>query len=158
MSAFAKDLLECLGLHGAPVAPARKSSVLSRLKTDLNRLFNAPGLISTLDVKMPPHVARSVLNYGVGNIAGNTISNLDPKILERRIYLAILYFEPRIVRQSLRVTWVKCVSASIPTLQFEIEGLVRDVSKAYAFKLQSVWNAESGEAYISLPSALTVHG
>ncbi|WP_084167987.1 type VI secretion system baseplate subunit TssE [Pseudomonas vranovensis] len=158
MSAFAPVLLDRLSAHDASTVPESNSRVLARLRSDLEKLFNVPGAVWALDAKATPNVARSVLNYGIGNIAGITLSTLDSKILEARILFAILTFEPRIIRHTLRITWGKRPRAAIPELHFHIEGVLRKTGAAYAFKFQSIWNTESGEARISLPSGITTYG
>jgi type VI secretion system protein ImpF len=48
-------------------------------------------------------VQRSVLNFGLPALSGETASALDPTDLEQRVRDAILAFEPRILPASLRV-------------------------------------------------------
>jgi type VI secretion system protein ImpF len=64
-----------------------------------------------------------VLDYGMEDFAGVTLSGLDPVELERRIRTAILLFEPRITRKTLKV---RAVMPDDPehrnALAFEIEG------------------------------------
>jgi type VI secretion system protein ImpF len=47
-----------------------------------------------------------VLNYGIPDLAGQTISDLDTTALTQMIRQAILDFEPRLVRQSVQVRLV----------------------------------------------------
>lgn len=155
-------LLEHLGLNDpSPTAlePSRsKKYLLARLKANLSVLFNTSGLSWQIDPKSTPQVARSVLNYGIGSIAGRTLSSLDPQALEKRICQAIFAFEPRIIRHHLHVTCVSCGNASTPELQFAIEGLLREASMTYPFKFYSVWNPESGEVCIDPSSVRVNHG
>jgi len=50
-----------------------------------------------------PQVARSVLNYGMPDLAGRTTSGVDTTVLEQAIRKVILDFEPRLVAKTLRV-------------------------------------------------------
>jgi type VI secretion system protein ImpF len=90
---------------------------------DLAWLFNTMPLGQTEDLTDFPAVRESVLDYGMTDLAGVTLSSLDPGDLERRIKNAILLFEPRIVRKSIRV---RTVMPDDPqhknALAFEIEG------------------------------------
>ncbi|MGO1718814.1 MAG: type VI secretion system baseplate subunit TssE [Luteimonas sp.] len=51
-----------------------------------------------------PHVARSVLNYGVPDLAGAMLADVDAARLEQRIREAVMAFEPRLTPHTLRVT------------------------------------------------------
>lgn len=67
--------------------------------------------------------ARSVLNYGIPDVCGATISIINPAEFESQVKQAILYFEPRISRKQLSVRIVTPLdSANIRTISFEIEG------------------------------------
>ncbi|AZR34975.1 type VI secretion system baseplate subunit TssE [Xanthomonas vasicola] len=51
-----------------------------------------------------PHVASSVLNYGIPDLAGARLAGLDVIELQNRIRTAIVAFEPRLAAASLQVT------------------------------------------------------
>lgn len=51
-----------------------------------------------------PEVRRSVLNYGMPSFAGRTQSDFDPDALSREIRDTLAVFEPRLKRDSIRVT------------------------------------------------------
>ena len=53
-----------------------------------------------------PLVGRSVINYGLPDMAGRTTSTINPTILEQSIRRAIIDFEPRLVARTLRVKLV----------------------------------------------------
>ena len=46
---------------------------------------------------------RSVLNYGLPALSGQTASSIDPKALEEKVRRVILDHEPRILADTLRV-------------------------------------------------------
>jgi type VI secretion system protein ImpF len=50
-----------------------------------------------------PEVARSVLNYGIPDLCGQTASGITPEQIEQNVVLAIQFFEPRILRNSLSI-------------------------------------------------------
>jgi type VI secretion system protein ImpF len=92
---------------------SRDQSVMSlrRLRAavlrDLSWLLNANGLGAGQDLSGYPHVARSVVNYGMPSLAGSTWSGTDLASLERAIRQAVWDFEPRILRHTVRVRAVR---------------------------------------------------
>ncbi len=82
------------------LSPARLRECVRR---DLAWLFNTTHMQSLQDLSEMPLVARSVLNYGIPELAGRTASSLDTVELEQMIRQAILNFEPRLDRNSVRV-------------------------------------------------------
>ena len=82
------------------LSPARLRECVRR---DLTWLFNTTHLQSLQNLDELPLVARSVLNYGIPDLAGRTASSLDTAELEQMIGQAILNFEPRLDRNSVRV-------------------------------------------------------
>jgi type VI secretion system protein ImpF len=90
---------------------------------DLEWLFNAINLASTIDLDAFPRVAESVLNYGLPGFGGRAASSFDAATLERHIRQAIWCFEPRILRNTLQVRAIldeKQMNRN--TIAFEISG------------------------------------
>lgn len=91
---------------------------------DLGWLLNTTGLAALAPFEGVPLAARSVLNFGLPDLAGKTASGLDRGAVARAIRQAIWDFEPRILRDSLQVA----PTASAPALSgpnhlaFEIHG------------------------------------
>jgi type VI secretion system protein ImpF len=90
---------------------------------DLAWLLNTTPLGQTQDLSGHPNAQASVLDFGIADLAGVTLSGVDPSELERRIKQAILRFEPRILRRTLQV---RAVMPDDPlhrnALAFEIDG------------------------------------
>ena len=82
------------------LSPSRLRDCVRR---DLAWLLNTTHLMSVQDLSEHPQVARSVLNYGMPDMAGRTVSGIDATTLEQAIRRAILDFEPRLVARTLRV-------------------------------------------------------
>lgn len=86
-----------------------ESRVLSRgslreaVLRDLSWLFNTAQLGSSESLEAFPEARRSVLNFGLPVISGQTISSVDPVVLESQVRQAILDHEPRILSKTLRV-------------------------------------------------------
>jgi type VI secretion system protein ImpF len=114
--------------------PTRKSDTLDervmslrRLREsvirDLEWLLNTGCLATTEELTDYPEVRRSVLNYGVPDIAGGTSSGKDSRRMERDLRQAILDFEPRILPGTLKVSvTVNDEEMSANTMVFEIQG------------------------------------
>jgi type VI secretion system protein ImpF len=108
---------------------SREQRVISMLKLredvlrHLRWLFNTGGLGSSVDLVDYPLVARSVINYGIPNLAGRALSNVQAQSLEKDLRQAIIDFEPRILRETVRVRPLTGRDhASGNTLTFLIEG------------------------------------
>jgi type VI secretion system protein ImpF len=80
-----------------------KAQLRQAVLRDLVWLLNTTRLESGEDLSGAPSVQRSVLNFGVPALSGETASSLDPTDLERGVRDAILAYEPRILPASLRV-------------------------------------------------------
>ena len=91
------------------------------IKRDLGWLLNSGNLNDVQDLSDYPLVAESVLNYGVPDITGQSAANTDTVALERQLRQTILCFEPRIMKNSLRVHVVSSDEVSANALRFEIE-------------------------------------
>lgn len=70
---------------------------------DLGWLFNATQIADDKNWPGAPLAVRSVLNFGLPPLAGETASTLDVVQLERAMRQAILDFEPRLDPVSLKV-------------------------------------------------------
>jgi type VI secretion system protein ImpF len=70
---------------------------------DLGWLLNSRSLASADELEAYPEAANSVLNYGLPDLAGSSVSNLDPQRLERIVRQVIWDYEPRIIKKSVRV-------------------------------------------------------
>lgn len=70
---------------------------------DLAWLLNTTNLEAGQDLSAYPEVARSVLNFGMPDLSGVTVSGMDVAEFERTLRRAITEFEPRILPTSLKV-------------------------------------------------------
>lgn len=88
--------------HERVLSPAQLRESVRR---DLGWLLNTTNLASIQpDIERYPEVARSTLNYGLPDLAGKTAKSIDPLLLARMLREAIIAFEPRLLRESVRVT------------------------------------------------------
>jgi type VI secretion system protein ImpF len=87
----------------------REHRVMSRARMrqavlrDLAWLFNASRSETGNAMAGAPYARRSVVNFGLPCLSGQTASTLEITDLERGIRQAILDFEPRILAESLQV-------------------------------------------------------
>jgi type VI secretion system protein ImpF len=70
---------------------------------DLAWLLNSTRLDAHMDATMFPLARRSVINYGLPALSGETATTIEIADLERGIRQAILDYEPRILPSTLRV-------------------------------------------------------
>jgi type VI secretion system protein ImpF len=81
-----------------------KSRLRQSVLRDLAWLFNATKFEAGRDnLANLPYVRRSVVNFGLPSLSGNTASTMDITDLARAIREAILTFEPRILPATLDI-------------------------------------------------------
>lgn len=74
------------------------------VKRDLTWLLNSQNLSMDNYLEQNyPHVACSVINFGMPDMTGRTVSSFNPGELEHYIKHAILSFEPRLIRHTVKV-------------------------------------------------------
>jgi type VI secretion system protein ImpF len=107
---------------------SREQRVLSvkRLRQSVLRdiawLLNAVCLESVQSLEKYPEVARSVLNFGIPDLSGHTLSTGDIDAIEKKIRKALIDFEPRILPNTLRVKVVSSDAYNHNAMNFDIEG------------------------------------
>jgi type VI secretion system protein ImpF len=87
---------------------------------DLGWLFNSLNLDSIQDLEAVPHVASSVLNFGLPSFAGRMASSIDPQESADRLRRAVELFEPRLSAVRVRPE-PSSEEQSDGTLEFTIE-------------------------------------
>jgi type VI secretion system protein ImpF len=70
---------------------------------DLTWLFNTTNMASMVDLSAHPEVAKSVLNYGLPDLAGHTVSSMDVPEVEQLLRRAIWNYEPRLIQRTVKV-------------------------------------------------------
>jgi type VI secretion system protein ImpF len=87
---------------------------------DLAWLLNTTNLFSVINRPALPHLANSIINYGIPDISGASLAGMDTGQLERAIRQAIWDFEPRLIRASVVVKAIPS-EGSIAKIMFAIE-------------------------------------
>lgn len=93
------------------------------VRRDMGWLLNAGNLESMVDLESYPEVRNSVLNFGIPDLSGLMVSDLNQEDIERMILEALLAYEPRILANTLRVRAdVSSDRMNQNAIMFEIEG------------------------------------
>jgi type VI secretion system protein ImpF len=79
------------------------AQIRESVRRDLGALLNATQLGALVDLQRYPEVARSVVNFGIPDLAGHTASSIDVPKLEQLLRQSIWDFEPRLIRNSVKV-------------------------------------------------------
>jgi type VI secretion system protein ImpF len=116
---------------------------------DLAWLLNTTNLFSVTERQRLPYLANSVINYGMPDISGASLSGMNTTDLERAIRQAIWDFEPRLIRSSVQVKAAK--SDSITKITFEIEADMW--AQPYPERLYIKTELDLDQAHISLSEA-----
>ena len=130
---------------------ARRDRAFSRrdyrqaILRDLTWLLNANAPPPAEELADFPLVARSVLNFGMAELAGMTASTLSAAELERLVRDAIRAFEPRILPGTLVVRAVEPADAAAGNvIHLEIRGKVSPEEISEALYLKTEIDLESG--------------
>lgn len=139
---------------------SRDQRVLSprRLKAcvirDLEWLLNTCDLDSVQDLTAYPSVADSVVNFGMPDLAGRTVSGLDVLTLEHGLRRVIQRFEPRILRNTLSIRAVVDErEQSQNAIRFDIEGELWGTPMPQQLYLKTRVDLESGEVRVAESTA-----
>ena len=113
---------------------------------DLGWLLNSVALDVCVDLEKYPEVQQSVLNYGLADLSGHTSATVDVFSVEKSIRAAILLYEPRIIRNSLKVkVHSNPDEMSHNSMIFEIAGAVFGQPSPFQVVLKSELDLECGE-------------
>ena len=80
-----------------------KSRLRQAVLRDLAFLFNTTKLERDTEMSNLPFARRSVINFGLPALSGQSASSLDVQVLERNLKQAIIDFEPRILPDTLEI-------------------------------------------------------
>lgn len=118
------------------------------VQRDIAWLLNACNLES--QVAGLEEVEKSVLNYGIPDLAGLAVSSLDISVLEKAIQQALEHFEPRLLKNSIRVrAELDPQKMSHNTLVVDIEADLWAYPAPVELLLRTELNFESGEALVT---------
>ncbi|KXU83747.1 type VI secretion system lysozyme [Paraburkholderia monticola] len=135
------------------------------VQRDIGWLLNASARGAGTDGAELPHVATSVLNYGLPDLAGREVAALAAGTLERLIRDALWAFEPRLARESVRVTAIDDAKGAKGmkgmkraggghVIRFEIEADMWSQPYPERLFLRTELDLEAGEARVFDASSL----
>ncbi|MFO0835537.1 MAG: type VI secretion system baseplate subunit TssE [Phycisphaerales bacterium] len=118
---------------------------------DLAFLLNSPAHPPDSEIHDYPLVARSVLNFGMPDLSGQTASAQRAAKLEALVRRAVEMFEPRIIPGTLRVAGVKAGedAGSRQTVAFELTGDVCPLPVPDALYVRTQMDLESGRCELT---------
>jgi len=118
------------------------------VQRDVAWLLNACNLES--EVAGLGEVETSVLNFGMPDLAGLAVSSLDVAVLERAIQQALENFEPRLLKNTIRVrAHLDPQKMSHNTLIVDIEAELWAYPAPVELLLRTELDFESGEASVT---------
>jgi type VI secretion system protein ImpF len=118
---------------------------------DLEWLFNTGAMFSPEDAEQQGVVAASVLNYGIPNLAGVQASGLSLPRIERLLRESIWNFEPRLLRDSVRVKAVATGAMTHRAITFEIQARLWAHPLPLEMFLRTEIDLETGSVNITEP-------
>ena len=125
------------------------SKLRESVRRDLTWLFNTPNLAATINLANYPHVASSVLNYGLPSLSGRTTASVDLPETERLLRQAIWAFEPRLNKNSIKVRLVADpLLMSHNALSFSIEAELWAQPIPLRLFLKTEIDLENGSAHV----------
>jgi type VI secretion system protein ImpF len=120
------------------------------VRRDLTWLFNAVNLASVQDFSGHPEAERSTLNFGLPDLSGKTSAGVHAPTLEKLVRKAIWEFEPRLMKNSVRVKLLQDRKEFGPNaLCVLIEAELWAQPLPLRLFLRTDLNLETGEAMVS---------
>jgi type VI secretion system protein ImpF len=99
-----------------------ESMLRREVSRDLDALLNTVALDATVDMENAPHVRKSILNFGLSDLAVRTIDENGVEEIPDEIRTAIVNYEPRIAADTLRIERDKEVDPVELKIRFVISG------------------------------------
>lgn len=99
-----------------------ESMLRREVSRDLDALLNTVALEATVDMDTAPHVRKSILNFGLPDIAIRTIDENGLDEIPGEIRTAIVNYEPRIAPDTLRIERDKELDPVELKIRFVIRG------------------------------------
>jgi type VI secretion system protein ImpF len=88
---------------------------------DVDNLLNSIALESTIDLTGAPYVRKSIINYGIPDIANRTIDEAAVDHIPEEIREALINFEPRLAAATVRVIR----DTSIDPVELKVRFIIR---------------------------------
>ncbi len=119
------------------------------VKRDLNWLLNSNQYELQHELEHYPDIQRSVLNFGMPDLTGKTVSGINLQTIERMLKQVINDFEPRLIKKTLTVkVLVDQSMLDHNAVTFEIEGQLWAEPQPLHLHLRTEIELESGEVSV----------
>jgi type VI secretion system protein ImpF len=120
------------------------------VRRDLGWLFNSVNFVSVQDLSGHPEAERSTLNFGLPDLSGKTTASVHVPTLEKQIRKAIWEFEPRLMKNTVRVKLLQDQKSMGPNaLCVLIEAELWAQPLPLRLFLRTDLNLETGEAQVT---------
>lgn len=128
---------------------ATARSLRDSVVRDLSWLLNSVRLSSVQDLAAYPLAAKSVLNFGLPDLAGRTLSSLDVPAIEAELKQAIIDFEPRLLPDSIEVSVQNKSEETVNSMQFMVQALLQAYPSPLGLWLRTEIDLETGDVSIA---------
>ncbi|BCG65715.1 MAG: type VI secretion system protein ImpF [Methyloprofundus sp.] len=119
------------------------------VKRDLNWLLNSRQYEIANELQNYQEIRRSVINYGMSDLTGKTVSGVELRSIERMLKQSIIDFEPRIIQKTLFVRIMADQSMfNHNAVTFEIEGQLWAEPEPLHLHLRTEFEMESGNVSV----------
>lgn len=121
------------------------------VQRDLAFLLNTTSMDDLIERKRYPQAASSTVNFGVPPLAGAFMASRDWKGIEENIRRAIQDFEPRLLRDSVRIEPLTSNDGErhYNVLSFEVTGMIQMDPYPLEFMVQSSIDLETSQMNIT---------
>ena len=126
------------------------TSLRESVLRDLEWLMNTINLESVESLEAYPELRNTVINYGMPALSGTTLNLADRDSIKALIKAAIETFEPRILKNTLRVSLIEDENLSNPhAIAFQIEGTMWGRPMPEALFLRTELDLELGDVKVT---------
>jgi type VI secretion system protein ImpF len=94
----------------------------AELARDLDALLNTTNLASAIDLSEHEEVRRSIVNFGLPDIINRTIDENRANDIVDEIREAVIVFEPRILKDTIKVKRDNTIDAATLAIRFLVSG------------------------------------
>ena len=129
---------------------ANPRSLRESVIRDLGWLLNSVRLSSVQDLAAFPLAARSVVNFGLPDLAGRTLTSIDVPQLEQQLRQAILDYEPRLIPDTVEVSvQAQANDIGINSMHFVIDAMLQAYPVPLALCLRTEVDLETGNVSVA---------
>lgn len=129
-------------------SPISESGLRREVMTDLLGLLNTTNLDAAEDLSALPAVRSSILNFGFPDLSWRTIDENSLTDVAREIEVALIDFEPRLARNSIRAKRDEIVSDEELKLRYVVKADLRTQPVSVPVEFTAEVELDSGKIKI----------